>query len=98
MQTCSQCNAQSLDTAANCVNCGADLSEYSETAVAINRFQANPRVRNVRLVVMKDACPACQQIEGTYPKDAVPSLPAEGCSHHLGCRCFYQPFLDEIYP
>jgi hypothetical protein len=25
-------------------------------------------------------------------------LPVEGCSHALGCRCFYQPVLDEIYP
>jgi len=80
------------------VNCGADLSETSATATARKRFQSNPRVRLVRVIVSHDACPACQEKEATYPKDAIPILPVEGCSHELGCRCFYQPILEEIYP
>jgi hypothetical protein len=52
----------------------------------------------VNLAVQADACPACQEMQGTYPKDKVPKLPIEGCSHENGCRCFYQPLLDEIYP
>ena len=27
-----------------------------------------------------------------------PTLPVEGCSHGLGCRCYYEPVLTEIYP
>ncbi len=98
MQTCSKCNALSPDEAKNCVNCGANLSEFSTTAVARQRFQINPRVNSVRIIVMHNACPACKEIEGTYQKDALPTLPVEGCSHARGCRCFYQPNLEVIYP
>lgn len=98
MQTCSQCNAQSPDEASNCVNCDADLSEYSTTEIARKNFLANPRVSFVRVLVANDSCPACQELEGTYEKDEVPSLPIKGCSHGLGCRCFYQPYLNTIYP
>ena len=98
MQTCSQCNAQSPDTALNCVNCSADLKELSSTAVALKEFASNPRVNYVRLLVAEDSCPACQALEGTYEKDSVPVLPVEGCSHATGCRCFYQPYLNTIFP
>jgi hypothetical protein len=98
MQTCQQCNAQSPDSASNCVNCDADLSEFSSTSVAKKEFIANPRVSLVRVLVADDACPACQTLEGTFEKDSVPDLPVEGCSHGLGCRCFYQPYLTTIYP
>ena len=98
MQTCTKCNALSPDLASQCVNCGAQLSEYSSSAVALKRFQSNPRVRMLRLIAMHDACPACQEAARAYPKESAPNLPVEGCSHHLGCRCFYQPYLEEIYP
>jgi len=98
MQTCSQCNTQSPDTVEICPSCGANLQEKSTRAVALKQFQANPRVKNVRLVVANDACPACQQVEGTYDQFKAPALPVEGCSHEDGCRCFYVPMLDEIYP
>lgn len=98
MQICTQCNAQSPDSATHCLSCQADLRQVSTTAVALQRFRVNPRVRNVRLVVAHDCCPACQQAEGTYHKDQAPSLPVEGCSHSMGCRCFYEPMLSEIYP
>ena len=52
----------------------------------------------VRVVVAADACPACRDIEGTYNKDSIPGLPVHGCSHNLGCRCFYEPTLENIYP
>ena len=98
MQTCTNRNAQSPDVVKNCVYCGADLSEMSTTAIAQKRFHQNPRVRSVRVIVNYDACPACQDIVGAYPKVSVPALPVEGCSHERGCRCFYQPILEEIYP
>jgi len=80
------------------MNCGADLSDKSTTAIARKRFQSNPRVRSVRVIINHDACPACQGIVGSYTKGTIPDLPVEGCSHKLGCRCFYQPILEEIYP
>jgi hypothetical protein len=98
MQTCYLCNAQSPDEASNCVNCDADLEEFSTTEIARKEFLANPRVRSVRVLVADDSCPACQALEGTYEKDEVPTLPVKGCSHGLGCRCFYQPYLITIFP
>jgi hypothetical protein len=98
MQTCSNCNAQSPDAASHCVSCGEDLSEFSTTAVALKRYQANPRVNYVRIVVSHDACPSCRKMDGAYEKDKAPSLPVESCSHPNGCRCFYLPFLNNIYP
>ncbi len=98
MQNCSVCNALSPDEATHCANCQADLSELSQTAVALKRLQGNPRVQHVILSVMEDGCPACSELQGAYSKDQVPHLPVEGCSHQLGCRCFYQPVLSEIYP
>jgi hypothetical protein len=66
--------------------------------MALKRILANSRVIGVRLAVPENACPACRAVEGTYPKDLVPALPVEGCSEPNGCRGFYQPVLDEIYP
>ena len=98
MQICSNCHVQSPDSAIECVNCQADLREYSTTAIALSKFYANPRVKNIRLVVSDDCCPACREAEGTYEKNEAPSLPVDGCSHNLGCRCFYEPMLTDIYP
>ena len=95
MQTCSKCNAASPDNAITCVNCHAELDEYSATAVALKRLQANPRVRSVRVTVANDACSHCYELMKTYPKDQVPHLPHQGCSHENGCRCFYEPVLEE---
>jgi hypothetical protein len=98
MQTCSRCSTQSPDSALTCPKCQADLREYSATAVALKRIRANARISAVRLAVPDDACPACMAVEGTYPKDRVPTLPVEGCSEPNGCCCFYEPVLEEIYP
>jgi hypothetical protein len=98
VQTCSRCNANSPDTATNCINCKADLKEYSTSAVALKKFVDNPRVSSVRINVAGDACPLCYESRGTFKKDAVPHLPHEGCSHANGCRCTYEPVLTDIYP
>jgi hypothetical protein len=98
VQTCSKCHTQSPDTADRCGNCKADLRQLSENAVALKRIQENPRISYVRIAVNHDCCPACRQAEGAYAKDKAPHLPIEGCSHHLGCRCFYQPVLGELFP
>jgi hypothetical protein len=95
MQTCSLCNAISPDQARHCVHCQADLSEHSATAAALKRMQANPRVTAVRISVAHDACPYCYELLCTYPKDQAPPLPHQGCSHENGCRCFYEPIINE---
>ena len=84
--------------ASHCIHCQADLSEYSSTNVALKRLQDNPRVKNVRLIVAHNCCPACREAERTYDKENAPGLPVEGCSYGLGCRCFYEPMLSTIYP
>ena len=72
--------------------------DTSEAAQALERMKANPRIKYVVIVVPEDACPACQNLTGTYPKDQVPCLPYGECSHPLGCRSYYLPYLDEIFP
>jgi len=69
-----------------------------EPAIALKKLKDNPRVRDIRLVVSADCCPVCASYEGTYQKDEVPTVPIEGCSHPNGCRCFYEPMLNELYP
>jgi hypothetical protein len=98
MQSCSLCHSNSPDSALVCINCSADLSRHSTTAVALARFQDNPRVEIIRLVVSEDACPACQEFAGNYAKDEAPALPVRGCSNPDGCKCFYEPLLNVIYP
>lgn len=98
MQTCSKCHFISPDSEGSCINCGADLSEFSESALILKKHIDNPRVTAIRISVSKDACPSCRQVEGVYAKHAVPILPVVGCSHAKGCRCQYAPILDEIYP
>jgi hypothetical protein len=98
VQTCTKCNTQSSDSAIFCLNCAADLREFSTSSVALSKFRKNPRINVVRLVVDEDACPVCQENSGTYAKADVPVLPIPGCSNPEGCRCFYEPLLTEIYP
>lgn len=98
MQTCSLCHVESPDTARECISCGASLADHSATAVAKAELLSNPRVIRLRLIVAGDACPACREIQGDYAKESVPDLPTPGCSHAHGCRCFYEPYLSEIFP
>lgn len=72
--------------------------ESSKAAQSLKRMQANPRVKYIVIIAPAEACPACQKLTGTYQKDQVPKLPIEACSHPLGCRAFYMPYLDEIFP
>ena len=72
--------------------------ESSPAAQSLKRMQTNPRVKYIVVVVPENACPACQNLTGTYPKDQVPRLPVEECSHPMGCCSYYLPYLDEIYP
>jgi hypothetical protein len=75
-----------------------DTWESSEAFQSLKRMIANPRIKYIVIVAPEDACPACQNLTGTYPKDHVPQLPYEECSHPNGCRSYYAPYLDEIFP
>ncbi len=75
-----------------------EIWETSEAAKSLERMRANPRIKYIVVCVPEDACPACQNLTGTYPKDQVPRLPYEECSHPLGCRSYYIPYLDEVFP
>ncbi len=70
----------------------------AEAEAALKRLKENPRVSKIVVVVPADACPACQEVFGTWEKDQVPALPFDACTHPLGCRAYYQPFIDELYP
>jgi hypothetical protein len=96
LQTCSRCNTTSPDTAFQCPACKADLRELSTTSRALRRFRENPRVSSIRISVAAGACPLCYEARGTFTKDEAPPLPHEGCSHPYGCRCTYEPVLNEI--
>ncbi len=98
MRTCSLCKTTAPDSAHVCVNCGADLTRHSVTATTLARLRDNPRVTRIRLIVSADACPVCKAAEGDYDKKLAPDLPVQGCSHPLGCPCFYEPQLTQIYP
>jgi hypothetical protein len=98
VQTCSLCNASSPDQASHCTNCQAELAIHSTAAHALERFRANPRVKAVTVASSYNACSYCYEQLGTYPVDEVPPLPHKGCSHTNGCRCFYIPVLNDIYP
>ncbi|HNB51892.1 MAG TPA: hypothetical protein PK530_08110 [Anaerolineales bacterium] len=76
----------------------AVAKRMAEAEEALKKMQENPRVSKIVVVVPANACPACMEIFGTYPKDQVPRLPMDVCTHPMGCRAFYQPFLEEIYP
>jgi hypothetical protein len=71
------------------------LEELSTTAVALKHLKENPRVKAVRVTVADDSCPYCYELLKTYPKNEVPHLPHQGCSHENGCRCFYEPVLED---
>lgn len=79
------------------INRITDFNQHP-AAKALERFQDNPRVSRIRLIVPYDACPSCRHLEGEYDKDDVPELPLLSCSHPLGCRSFYEPMLTDIYP
>jgi hypothetical protein len=86
----------------NRINAGlnpeAVQKRMADARSALERMQENSRVSQILLSVPEDACQACRDIAGTYPKDSVPDIPMEYCSHPKGCRSFYQPFLTDIFP
>jgi hypothetical protein len=98
LQTCGVCRLESSDIVKVCPRCGADLRTKSLVRMALERLRANDRVSLIRISIAQDCCPACAEVQGAYPKDTVPTIPVEGCSHAKGCRCFYEPVLTEVYP
>lgn len=71
--------------------------KHAEQQTALENIRAGLATK-VRILANRDSCPYCKAIEGVYELDDVPELPAEGCSHNLGCRCYYAPVLDQFGP
>jgi len=94
--TCPRCGRPIHLPTGDCPYCGAHLDLTPEDVLRI--LQANPAVKYVRVIVHGDACAACRYVEGTYPKDQAPTLPVPDCSHPQGCRCTYEPLLEDVFP
>ncbi len=94
--TCPRCGKAIHIPTGDCPYCGFHLDLTPQDVLRI--LQSNPAVRYVRVVVSDDACAACRFVEGTYPKEEAPELPVPDCSHPLGCRCTYEPLLEDIFP
>ena len=73
------------------------MDKLAEQRAALKNIREGLATR-VRVLASRDSCPACRAMEGAYELNEAPQLPVEGCSHALGCRCFYEPVLEEIYP
>ena len=78
-----------MDTKKNTVS-----KEHQETLI---RLKTNARISHIRVAAPKE-CELGQSIQGVYNKDAVPSLPIEGCSRPGGCICRYEPVIRELFP
>jgi hypothetical protein len=98
MPTCAVCNSLVPDNASRGPPGGAARGRPTTLASALARLQANPRVTMVRVSVADDCCPSCAAVQGAYPKEKVPLLPQGACSAPNGCRCYYEPVLNDIYP
>lgn len=76
-----------------------DLEKGAESHRAtLQRIIDGGVATGVRILSNHDCCPVCRTLEGAYDFDNVPSLPVDGCSHPLGCRCHYAPVLDRFGP
>ena len=66
--------------------------------VLSRRLRRDERISEVRILGDRNCCPTCREYVKSYPIEAVPELPIEGCSHAAGCRCVYEPVLDLAGP
>ena len=98
MQTCTVCRTVNEDLIKQCTNCQANLEVDSVRAQALSQILKSPRARMVQIVSWHDCCPTCRKVQGTHPRNNLPSLPVAGCSGEHGCRCQYEPFVIEVGP
>lgn len=64
----------------------------------LEKIESGGIATKVRILANHDSCPVCRRLEGAYDFKEVPELPLEGCSHPMGCRCYYAPVLDRLGP
>lgn len=78
------------------------LQSYEKSAEEhrkiLEKIESGGIATKVRILANQDCCPVCRRVEGAYDFHEVPELPLEGCSHPLGCRCYYAPVLDRRGP
>ena len=74
------------------------MATLAENKAALKKIEEGGIATKVRILAARDCCPVCRAYEGAYEFGEVPILPHEGCSHEMGCRCFYAPVLDRRGP
>lgn len=61
----------------------------------LRSFKANRDVLfGVSILAAGSSCEHCKSMEGDYSFENVPTLPHEGCTHPMGCRCCYSPLTS----
>lgn len=61
----------------------------------LRSFKANRDVLiGVSILAAGSSCEHCKSMEGEYSFENVPTLPHEGCTHPMGCRCCYSPLTS----
>ncbi len=75
-----------------------EVDKHAEHKAALEKIKKGGIATKVRILVAREACPACRSVEGAYEFADVPELPVEGCSSPDGCTCYYAPVLDRFGP
>lgn len=71
--------------------------KYVQQKKALENIK-NGLATKVRILAHHDCCPYCEAMEGAFSFEDVPVLPHDECSHPGGCRCSYEPVLDQFGP
>jgi hypothetical protein len=61
----------------------------------LRAYKANRDVLiGVSILAAGSSCEHCKSMEGDYTFENVPTLPHDGCTHPMGCRCCYSPLTS----
>jgi len=61
----------------------------------LRSYKANRDVFiGVSILAAGSSCEHCRSMEGDYTFENVPTLPHDGCTHPMGCRCCYSPLTS----
>lgn len=61
----------------------------------LRSYKANRDVLiGVSILAAGSSCEHCKSMKGNYTFENVPTLPHDGCTHPMGCRCCYAPLTS----
>jgi hypothetical protein len=61
----------------------------------LRSYKANRDVLiGVSVLAAGSSCEHCKSMQGDYTFENVPTLPHDGCTHPMGCRCCYSPLTS----